>query len=669
MSHFKLILLLLSLFMMPSSMVAAAEEPHIQAHNEADHLWQLIRTIYQRTNSTLNQRSGLHDASQVLTQQCDVKHPDGQLAQALQAEAEQLRGSRGLSVRGAYTSRSITDNDGDASAYLELSWDILRAGYRDNKLRARSLDHQARIVDMRAQIAQQKLTYRCRRYQISQTFAGLLSRLLSLKLELMEPVYQIERRSYFKSWSYLDDLLVSEQDIRLLRQELKYLNSDPYWDKALKQAANLPVINIDIDAVIALIRKDDMQQRIGILEKQVIREKNSYRDKDRLRLFLRKEFAVGGSNAEGVVAGVRFAIPLEKKRKQVRDIRLSYVDQQTDLKSWERVTQTRAAYQSVNEQMQRVVKQQYRYLRAHERIRRSLVEKKLDQEIQLAGAVTRLRAVLDAGIELVRAKEELYRRINEVFLVAQIKFRPKLIQLNSLQTKRYRARPGKRSIYIWSRGFNQYSNDRIFDFLEAKGISRVLLSAGKAVDKNKMNRFIARARDKKIKIESIVGKNSWVFSEHHKGAAVAVNAATFISGAVHLDIEPHTFDDYKQNKTSYLKQYQVMLKVIRKTSPEGLLSVAVPVHWPEAVYAGLGRHVNRVYVMAYGSSKADVILRRMKKILENVAPEKIVIVLRVDDFADEWAIEKMIEVLQKRSGIQRFALHTFRTFISRAGKQ
>ena len=667
MVRYKLTLLLVSVIYMYPLTVQSLD---FQGQREAGQLWRLIQQVYQRLDTVLHETHAMNDVNKVLLQACDVEHPDSKLAHALRAEADQVKKNRGLSIRGAYTTKSLTENEGDPSAYLELSWDVWRQGYLGNRQQARELGHQARIAGMRAQVEQQKLTYRCRRYKLSQTFTGLLSRLLSLKLELMEPVYRIEKRAYFKSWSYLDDLLVSEQDIYLLRKELKNLNSDPYWDNALKQALNLPVIDVDIDAVIALIRKDDTQQRIGLLEKQLIREKNSYRDRDRLRLFLRKEFAVGGSsNNDGVVAGVRFTIPLEKKHKQQRDFRLAYVDQKTELSAWERVTRTRAAYQSLNEQMQRVIKQQYRYLRAHERVRRSLVEKKLDHEVQLAAAVTRLRAVLDAGIELVRSKEELYRRVNEVFLVSRVDFNPDLIQLNSLQTKKYRARPGERSIYLWSRGFNQYSNEQIFDFLEAKGISRVLLSAGKAVEREKMKRFISEAKNKKIKIESIIGNNNWTFTKHHKGASLAVSAAMTVSGAVHLDIEPHTFAEYKKNRASYLKQYLAMIKQIRKVSTDESISVAVPVHWPATVYAELDSSVNGVYVMAYGSDKPDVVIRRLQKVLENISNRKIVIVLRVSDFADEWALENMIAALQQRTGVQRYGLHTFRTFIKKAGAE
>lgn len=639
---------------------------------EVARLWQTIDQVYNNTQSAViysDQSMHFEQAKLIFSKSCDIKHPGNTQAQALNVEAQQLKSNHGISFRGGYTSDNLADQTGDPNAYLELSWDLWKQGYSGNRHHAQSLEHKASIANLRAQLAQQKLNFRCRSFSFNQTFSGLLSHLLTLKLALMEPVNKIEKRAYFKSWSYLDDLLVSDEDIRLLRQELEYLHSDPYRDSNLSQTTNLPVIDIDIKALVKLIRSDERLNKINSLEKQALAEKNKYRDNDRLRVFLRKQFDVGNSNDDGVIAGVRFSIPLEKKRKLAEEYRLSHIDQQTELETWEKITRTRAAYQSLREQLQRTVKQQYRTLRSHERLRRTLIEKKYNQEVQIATAVSRLRSNLNANIELVRAKEELYRRVNQVFLIAGVNIQPSLLRLTSLQENSYRARQGERSIYLWSKGFNQYGNDKIFDFLKAKSINRVLLTAGQAVNREKMQRFIKEAISKQIKVESIIGPNKLFFKEHHQSAALAVEAATSLSDAIHLDIEPHTFPGYKQNKAAYLNQYIDMLRAIRKQSPDVTLTVAVPFHWPERIYTALNTLVDRIYIMAYGSTKPDTIVRRLQPALNSLAPEKIVTVLRITDFSDEWEIEKMIATLQQRTGTQKFSLHTFRRFVDMAGKK
>ncbi len=637
-------------------------------NTESEKLWRLILA----TNNKLGLISKMEKNSPVLNpmlvENCQISHPDNQLAKALKMEAQQYQSNYGVSFRGGYTSGNINDNTGDPDAYLELSWDLWRQGYAENKRRARSLEQQANVSQLRARLAQQKLEGQCRRYQVNQAFSGLLSYLLSLKLALMEPVYHIEKRAYFKNWSYLDDLLVSDQDLRLLKEELAYLNNSPYMDAALNKVTNLPVIDLNIQALIKAIREDDRFKKIQQLEKKALSDKLNVADNDRLRLFVRKQFDVGNVNDEGVVAGVRFSIPLEKRTKLAEKYRLAHLDSKSELQAWERISRTRVAYQSLREQLRRTVKQQYRLLRANERLRRTLIQKQLDDEVQLASAVSRLRSSLDASIELVRAKEELYRRANQVFLVASIKFDAGLIKVTALNENTYRARAGERSIYLWSKSFNQFSNDNIFAFLKAKNISRVLLSAGRKVKPKKMLRFIQQAGRQDIKVESIIGPNNLFFSKNHLAAAIKVSAAAQLSDAVHLDIEPHTFKDYKQNKASYLKQYIDMLRAIRKQSPNIKLSVAVPFHWPEAIYAALDSLVDRVYVMDYGSTKANTLARRLQPALKNIAKNKIIPVLRVTDFDTEWQIEKMINTLQQRTGLKNYSLHTFQRFMQKAAQ-
>lgn len=670
--NISLLLLLWGIAVTTSGLAAETSKPLLSnSDNEAVRLWLQVQRVYtavQQSTQPARVDVALQPASYLLSKPCEVQHPGYKLVQALQTEAQQIMSGNALRIRGAYTSDSLSDQTGDPNAYLELSWDLWSRGLAGNRYRARTLNYQASVTRLRTEQEQQKLNFRCRRYSVEQTFSGLLSHLLTLKLSLMEPVYTIEKRAYFKNWSFLDDLLVSEQDILLLRQELKLLNDDPYRDKTINKITNLPLIDVDIQAVIKKIREDDRPTKINSLKKQILAEKNNNRNDDRLRLFLRKQFDVGNRNDAGIVAGVRFSIPLERKRKLAESYRLARIDEQTKLQTWERITRTRAAYQSLQEQMQRSVKQQYRYRRAQERMRRTIITKKLDKEIQLASAVTRLRSLLDASIELVRAKEELYRRVNEIFLVANVEFNPSLIQLNPLAENSNRARAGERSIYLWSKGFNQFSNDQIFDFLEAKGIKRVLLTAGQAVNREKMQQFIKLANKKQLKVESIIGPNKLFFKENHQSAAITVEAASTISDAVHLDIEPHTFPQYKENKALYLKQYLDMLRTIREQSPDVVLTVAVPFHWPEEVYSQLNKIVDRVYIMAYGSTKPETVTRRLQAALKTMAADKIVIVLRVTDFEDEWAIEKMIVALQQQTGIEKFSLHTFRRFIANAGK-
>jgi len=635
---------------------------------EADKLWAILHQVSDRLKLRMQVDGSRAVISKILTQSCEAPSPNSFLVKALKAEAKNKKSNNGLSVRGAYTSKSLSDNDGDASAYLELSWDVLRQGYKENNRQAKALYRQAKIESLKGVMQQFDETYRCRRYQLNETFMGLQSSLVSLKLELMEPVYKVEKRAYFKGWSYLDELLVSEQDIRLAQQELRYLNTEPRYIEKLSESINPAVIDVDLQAVIRHIKQDEHAAKLQALEKQSVSEKYQYRRNDKLRLFLRKEFDVGGTGSDnGVVAGLRFTIPIEKKNKQSLVFRLENLEEGVRLQKWQRIARTRAAYEELREQKTRVVKQQYRYLRSKERVRRVLVRKGLNEELELAAAVARVRSMFNAAIELVKAKEELYRRVNEVFLVSRVGYAPSLIKIDALQENNYRARSGERSIYIWSKTFNSTNNKAILDLLNAKSIKHVLLSVSKKIDRHKMVDFIKQAELSEIDIETIVGSNNWFKPKQHGAASLVSMTRLELTGHIHLDVEPHTVNGYKRNKEKYLNNYVSMLQKIRKEIGKGKLSVAVPTHWPADVYERLNQVVNKVYLMSYENKTTDIMIRRVKKVLANVDVNKAVVVLSVKDFDDEWEMEKVIKRLEQETGVDKFGFHQLKTYMKKVG--
>ena len=135
----------------------------------------------------------------------------------------------GLEFRGAFSTGMLTQGDDDEGGLesgrgnLELSWDILKQGYRQNALRSEAQSLKAGKAELRRDSEVLTDAHRCRRYQIKKAFTNTLINLLTLKLSLMEPVFQVERRAYFKHWSFLDDYLVSEEDLMLTKHELNSL--------------------------------------------------------------------------------------------------------------------------------------------------------------------------------------------------------------------------------------------------------------------------------------------------------------------------------------------------------------------------------------------------------------------------------------------------------------
>jgi len=327
------------------------------------------------------------------------------------------------------------------------------------------------------------------------------------------------------------------------------------------------------------------------------------------------------------------------------------------------------SFRQYQRQRDKALQQQYRYLRSYERARRSFVERRLLGDGELVNAIVRLKTLLNARIELVEVKQELYSRLLRVFSLADLRISDAYISASPVMNMAYRSRLGNRFIYILSSAFNTVENKQITAFLKAKGIQRALLSIGSKTNKKKYRAFINSAEKEGVNVEVMLGKNSWTFPVNHDQAASEVYNATLLTGLVHLDIEPHTLEGFKEQRRNYLENYIDMLKAIRKKTPDKKLTVAVPHNWPKSVYSEIAGLVDAVYVMAYGRYSAEAMARKLQTVKSVVPLEKLAVVLRVGDFEDEWAIEQAFEKISHQFGVRNFGLHQYKTFVKKASRE
>ncbi len=632
---------------------------------KTEQLWFLFDTVYASLQNHMHETINDDSVSTILGGDCEAEWNNTFHIKALLSEADNVDANNGLSLRGGYSTSGIEEDSSNyGDAYIELSWDVLKGGFREHNLKADRIRRQAEIITLESERKRLAIEYRCRQFDIGRQFIALESSLLSLKLKLMEPVYKVEKKAYFSGWRSFDAFLVSEKDVRLTRNRLEHIHGNPFWRGTATEKLNPPVIDIDILAIIEAIKNDHRAQRIKQLEQRNVLDKYTLKDDNRLRFFLRHEHHSQRQDENNFVAGLRFTIPLNAKNTDTQDFKTSQMDSEASYAAWKRIDKTRIAYERLRIQLERVVKQQYRYLKSKERVRRIQVGKSLDKNLKLAVAITRLRTHLDAAIELIQSKRELYRSVNEVFLVSGISFDEQFIKVSPLKVADYRARPGDRSIYIWSKRFNAMPNSQIIHFLEAKSIKRVLISAGKKTDHNKLNQFIETAQKENIVVEAIIGDNNWLFPKNHERAVAATAVAMERFPIIHFDIEPQAMDVSKQLKRQYVDYYLDLLKDVKKSLPDGYLTVAVPFHWPDNVYQQLNHLSNQLYVMAYGTNKVETIIRRMERIAKHVPLENLTVVLRTGDFKSEWALEQAIVAIQQETGINNFSFHQLDTFIT-----
>ena len=694
--------------------------------------WANLHRMDKRLKRIHAMHSGMNAyVDQMLAPACTNLIPLTADGQALRMEARAAADDPGLDLElGAFNgfdaSSGTLSQTSRKNAYVGLRWDLLRSGWRENKRISKLLGTQASAADIRARMEYEDRLNQCRADKVHQGFLPLQATLLRLKVDLLRNLWRLQLKSYLSGNSFFDDALVVEQELQVASNDLAALQ--PELAEFLIDPASVvispPVLDVDINSILTAIRNDSKISQLSELDKGAVTQKKDIKDSSRLQLGLRYEVRGNAYKKHGPAGYIRYTYPLFEDNQAGLRARMLAVDQKSGVLTEQRIRDTRRAYSSFNEERERTLRQWYRYQRVVERVRRSLKNQLFDPEsVDGAAAAQRGMEVIDAAIELARAKELLYRRADEIFSRAQLLYEPRFVRLGAVVNNSYRARSGMRSIYMWSKTFNAHPNDFLMSFLQAKGIRSVLLSAGKKVDKDKLRAFTVAAKAAGIRIEMLFSDNDWLKPDHYATALGKITSLTaskqFVSidageqyqkpqlkrrhlglqslggnavhlkttpesqsvatskmrlrtgiGMIHLDIEPHSVAEYKGKPGKIQSVYLGLLRYLRSHLPKAMrMSVSLPAHWKAQDYKRIARLVDHIFIMDYGSAEPDRILRRLKAAREAIPDYKLTLAIRASDFSSERQMERVFDTIMHQTGIRRFAIQAAGGYLKLSNQQ
>lgn len=363
------------------------------------------------------------------------------------------------------------------------------------------------------------------------------------------------------------------------------------------------------------------------------------------------------SSENGFAFGLRYRRALFRSRSDGLGERLEaerLAHEQETRRRIEALEQDRHAFQRAQSRLREA---NFAHLEAVERLRRANLEWQLDPSpTALAEAAGRGQAALARAVELITALDETHQTVARALSRAGVTEPGAYLQFENLTGADYRARAGERAMYVWSATYRRLGPRLLGDLAAARSIGHLLISTGSdaAIDTS----LGSGTRAAGLRITRLMGVSSWVLPGGQAAALERLADLELPPGGLHLDLEPHTLPEYDLDPAALLESYLALLAAVRGSlPPETPLGVSVPLIWPLPTYQALSRHVDSVYLMAYGSANTATLARRLDPVLARLTGVRLVLALRPSDFASPAALEEAYLLLRSKLPLDGLAIH------------
>lgn len=206
------------------------------------------------------------------------------------------------------------------------------------------------------------------------------------------------------------------------------------------------------------------------------------------------------------------------------------------------------------------------------------------------------------------------------------------------------------STYIWRNYFDNNTNEDIIRKLNETNIKRVFLSTS---NEEKVTDFIQRATSNNIEVDRLIGENSYALNDQGSDKLISKMIEAINKGfkGIHLNIEPHTFDDYKENIELYTSRLNTLYETAYNFCTENnlRLSVSIPIQLPKENIETLHRYKIHPYIMAYNKNQEKLLQKTAA--LRKTLNGNYTWVIRINDFSSEKELKK-VENLLTAQGIK-----------------
>lgn len=556
-------------------------------------------------------------------------------------------------------------------AYLGLDWNLLgNGGLFANQMQAKELESALKVeqFDRSQQAARDNFLYRYN--YLIYVFNSEKLRLISNRIALLQGLEKIYRELfYIRRVDWEDVLKVRGLESRMKAIQRGYNDYNyqlahqlPAYEELPAGKDSLPFLDVDPARMMALYETHSVDSLKDAVYLANIRAKYKSLEGWMIRPFVRYNFQQGVSDSwrKYGSAGLSAAVPLRfgpSRNRVTEAAEVLYEAKEKNTVSQRKLDLFNYFYDHQYKKYQ-LFEFYFKRAQIEERIRKQksflILKNPAFSPVQL---LTDIDQKLAVETELTDLKKEMYLdilKIQSVLNDVPVTSFTKPLEMDEY-VKRF---PGKRAVYIWSKTFCQMDLHNLITDLDMNETREVLLSPGKSCADSKLSTFLKQAKAEGIEVQDLIGNNQLLFDSAEQINQRLQQAADEGFDGIHLDVEPQALPQWDSLKEEYLARLvDLYSKAHAFADSQHLkLSVSIPVFFPENYLKEIYRNVDQVFLMAYGSNKPSIIIRRIS---EEVAidPHKTVLAVRPSDFVNRLQMESVIEKVLDSTGIRKVAIH------------
>jgi hypothetical protein len=553
-----------------------------------------------------------------------------------------------------------------------LTWDILKSGFVSHRYKEKVLINEADLQSKALSKEKKKEDYLSRWHSVIFMFNQIKVDILNNRQNIVQTQLEYAREFHRTKLLKKEDLIAIEAkmaEIEAMFNIYETYNDQlaPDYPTVVSYADNIPVFDINYGLLLNDFRQFTTDTVLRLTD-DILKYKTSVIHDISLRTFLRYNWydivSASRGNRSFVSFGLNASIPIPFNHKLKQDIART----EFELEKFK-------GEESLNDIQKDLINDAYEYrykLKQHvnfyekrskflELLRQESVLLKLDPlDFNPIKALGLIDDILKIDIELVDLNQNMYLKILKLYTkLPYIKSR-ELVKPFAMPDSEHKENDITRSFYVWSSSVKKYSSEFITEYLRYNDADELVLSVNNDPDLDSARQALFNAlENSKRPVHIMIGRNKLIHEGNMTNYLNELNLDSMSYAGIHLDIEPHTFDDWSDNKAKYLQKYNELLDETIEFASKGnkTVSISVPLHYPEAEMQKIISKVDKVYFMCYENVKTDYLIRKLSP-YAGVA-NKLCIALRTEDFKSRIEMEQKFDDIRSQIGVSSFCLHDF----------